>query len=73
MSGLTQPMYNILLLACKRNERERSRSFVLQCHPPSTCRLYFITAMLTRRDAAVAAAFTTCGKGSFYIFWSHLK
>ena len=24
MSGLTQPMYNILLLACKRNERERS-------------------------------------------------
>ena len=70
MSGLTQPMYNILLLACKRNERERS--FVRSAVSPSTCRLYFITAMLTRRDAA-AAAFTTCGKGSFYIFWSHLK
>ena len=25
------------------------RSFVLQCHSPPTCRLYFITAMLTRR------------------------
>ena len=71
MNGLTQPTYNILLLACKRNERERS--FVRSAVSPSTCRLYFITAMLTRRDAAVAAAFTTCGKGSFYIFWSHLK
>ena len=67
MNRLTQPTYNFLLLACKRNERERS--FVLQCHRQPAG---FILSLQCSHDAA-AAAFTTCGKGSFYIFWSHLK
>ena len=50
MSGLTQPMYNILLLACKRNERERS--FVRSAVSPTVnlpALFYHCNAHTTRR------------------------